>query len=124
MTCNLCKKRGKTWNGDDPKCAFVDGVFNSDNWNCATMEELRKIAEEIETTQRDDNSAGSIGYLPVDNEFASDDFNTFGGYVVMMWYKNRGKTGNAVFMTDGSTEPLSIKHAELAIETHKQYRLM
>lgn len=117
MICKRCYERGKTWDGSDPKCAFVDGIFTNDNWNCATMNELRNLAEKLETVQRDDNSSGSIGYVPMNADYAPRDFNTFGGYIVMMWYKNRGKTGNAVFMTDDETVPLTIKHAELAIET-------
>jgi hypothetical protein len=119
MTCTLCEKRGKTWKGDDPKCAFVDGVFTSDNWNCATMNKLRDIADILETTSRNDNSCGSIGYVPMDNDYAPIHFDTSGGYIVMMWYKSRGKTGNAVFMTDNKTIPLTIEHAELAIKAYE-----
>src|SRR5690606_38007902 len=119
MACRLCEERGKTWEGSDPKCAFNShGEFIKDNWNCATMNKLRIIADEIGTVQRDDNSCGTIGYVPMNNDYAPDDFDTFGGYIVMMWYKDRGKTGNALFMTDDETIPLTIKHAELAILTH------
>ena len=24
MTCRLCKDRGKTWEGSDPRCAFLE----------------------------------------------------------------------------------------------------
>lgn len=121
MTCKLCDKRDKTWSGDDPKCAFDNnGIFTKDNWNCATMNELRNIVDKVETNFRDDNSCGSIGYVPMVHDYASDDFDTFGGYIVMMWYKERGRTGNVVFMTDNETLPLTIKHAELAIETYKK----
>lgn len=116
MVCKLCIERGKTWEGDDPKCAFESKVFSSDNWNCATMNKLRAISEEYERSWRDDLSCGSIGYVPMDNDFAPDDFDTYGGYIVMMWYKERGRTGNAVFMTDGETIPLTIRHAEVAIK--------
>lgn len=117
--CRRCIERGKTWSGSDPKCAFRNGFFVTDNWNCATMNKLREIADEIKTTQRDDNSCGSVGYIPMDNDYIEDeDFDTYGGYIVMMWYKNKGKTGNAVFMTDELTTALTVKHAELAIKTH------
>ena len=120
MPCQLCIERGKVWTGDDPKCAFENGVFSPDNWNCATMNRLREIAEELGTTMRDDNSCGSIGYVPLDADYAPDDFDTYSGYIVMMWYKDRGKTGNAVFMTDDETVPLTIRHAELAIKTYEE----
>lgn len=123
MACKLCENRGKTWEGDNPKCAFDEnGVFNSDNWNCATMNKLRDIADSMDTDFRDDNSCGSIGYVPMDNDYAPDNFDTFGGYIVMSWYKNRGRTGNAVFMTDDGTTPLTIKHAEVAIKTYDEWR--
>lgn len=122
MACKLCETRGKQWNGDDPKCAFENDVFSSDNWNCATMNKLREIADEYKTVQRDDNSCGSIGYVPMDNDYAPDDFDTYGGYIVVMWYKSRGATGNAVFMTDNNTIPLTIKHTELAISNFENGR--
>ncbi|HET7616630.1 MAG TPA: hypothetical protein VFK27_06665 [Bacillales bacterium] len=115
--CKRCRDRGKTWSGDDPRCAFPDGVFTSHNWNCATMNILRDIADKFGKTYRDDNSCGSFGYIPMDHDYAPDDFDTLGGYIAMAWYKERGKTGNAVFMTDDETVPLTTKHAELAIHT-------
>lgn len=119
--CRRCSERGKTWSGDDPKCAFPNGIFTPDNWNCATMNELRDIADEFDKTFRDDNSCGSIGYVPMDNDYAPNDFDTYGGYIVMMWYKNRGSTRNALFMTDDETVPLTIKHADLAITTYERW---
>jgi hypothetical protein len=121
MACKLCNERGKTWNGDDPVCAFENGVFSNDNWNCATMNKLRNISEELDKSMRHDMSCGSIGYVPMDNDYTTDDFDTFGGYIVMTWYKERGRTGNAVFMTDSETSPLTIKHAELAITTYEEW---
>jgi hypothetical protein len=121
MTCRSCKERGKTWNGDDPTCAFENGVFSVDNWNCATMNKLRQISRDINTYMRDDMSCGSIGYVPMSNDYASDDFDTLGGYIVMTWYKDRGRTGNAVFMTDDETIPLTLEHAELAIKTFEEW---
>jgi hypothetical protein len=35
----MCKQRGKTWEGADPQCAFENGIFSSENWNCATADE-------------------------------------------------------------------------------------
>jgi hypothetical protein len=119
MACKMCEQRGKTWEGSDPKCAFENEVFSNTNWNCATMNELRRISKELNTYQRDDWSCGSIGYVPMDSENAPDDFDTLGGYIVVTWYKDRGRTGNAIFITDEETIPLTIKHAELAINNFK-----
>lgn len=45
MTCKACEKRGKTWEGDDPRCAFEDREFD-DNWKCATVGLIRDICYE------------------------------------------------------------------------------
>jgi hypothetical protein len=108
--CELCEKRGKTWEGSDPICAFVDGVFTSPNWNCATMNRLREIAEEHDWTHRDDNAAASIGYIPFEGNEES-------GYIVLTWYKRRGATGNAVVMWDEEpVKPLTLDLATLALK--------
>jgi len=105
MVCKLCQERGKTWEGDDPKCAFESGVFDPHNWNCATMNALREKAEEYELMYRDDMGAGSIGVIPF--KF---------GYIVVTWYKNRGRTGNALIMyTDEKERPLTEGLARLAL---------
>lgn len=93
MSCKLCQKRGKTWKGDDPKCAFENGKFSSDNWACATMDELRGISMQLDLHYRDDDGAGSFGAVPV----VTDDDT---GFVVMTWYKNRGRTSQAYVIWD------------------------
>lgn len=108
--CKMCNERGKTWNGDDPKCAFVNGIFQTDNWNCATMSELRHVSRELETNMREDLTCGSIGYVP----FEGDDYS---GYIVMTWYKERGKTANAIIMGDADDiRHLTEQDALLAID--------
>ena len=108
MTCQMCTERGKTWNGSDPQCAFEDGIFNADNWNCATMNELRAIAENISISYRHDPNAASFGAVPFES-----------GFIVMTWYKNRGKTGNAQVMWDDEpTKPLTEEIALEAIKYH------
>lgn len=80
MACKRCEKRGKTWEGDDPKCAFdEEGWFHPNNWNCASMGALRLWADENnKITYSDDNSCA---VLPFD-----------GYFIVLAWYKRRGKT--------------------------------
>lgn len=117
--CKRCRERGKTWSGDDPKCAFPKGRFTHDNWNCETMNRMRDIAHELGTTYRDDNSCGSIGYVPMGADYAPRDFDILGGYIVMTWYKERGSTGNAVVMREEGAQELTLQHAELAIRTHE-----
>jgi hypothetical protein len=119
MTCRLCEERGKNWSGDDPECAFEDFTFSADNWNCATMNRLRNISEELKRSSRCDMSCGSIGYVPVDNDYAPITYEGYGGYIVMMWYKERGRTGNAMFMTDEESVPLTLEHVDIAIESYE-----
>ncbi len=91
--CPLCKKRGKTWEGDDPVCALKNGKFSDDNWNCATMNKLREIAIRLGLTYRDDIGCGSCGVVPFEGE-------DYSGFIVITWHKERGRTKNAIFLSD------------------------
>ncbi|PAE51969.1 hypothetical protein CHH95_06405 [Bacillus licheniformis] len=121
MVCRLCKERGKTWEGSDPVCAFENGVFSPKNWNCATMSKLRRLSEGLGNSDRDDDSCGSIGYVPLSDNYAPATYEGYGGYIVMMWYKERGRVGHALFMTDEGAEPLTLEHAEIAIRTGERW---
>lgn len=108
MSCKYCSERGKTWNGDDPKCAFEGKVFNKDNWNCAAMNKLRSIAEDNTVVLRDSDE--NIGIIPYD-----------GVFLVITWYKNRGRCGNAKIMQD---EEESVLTYDLAKEIIDYYNNM
>jgi hypothetical protein len=84
------------------------------------MNRLRDIASELGTTTRNDLSCGSIGYVPMNADYAPSHFDTFSGYVVMTWYKERGRTGYALFMNDEGKQELTLQHAELAIRTYEK----
>jgi len=119
MTCRLCKKREKTWNGDDPRCAFESNKFDNDNWNCATMNKLRSIASVDygnRTTfwSRDDIISASIGVVKI-----LDDTLPQVGWIVMTWYKSRGKTGQAIVVKD-DYEPETLQ-VDVAVKTAKDY---
>lgn len=99
MTCERCKKRGKTWNGGDPVCAFEGGMFSDENWNCATMNELRALVEDRAVWNEDNNAA----ILPLKYEPY---------FLFMGWYKSRGRT-DYVGVFDGSRmSDLRLKDAE------------
>ena len=105
--CKKCEDRAKTWNGSAPNCAFDErGVFSSDNWNCATMNELRKIAEEREQWNEDQY----IAAIPIIGE---------GTFVVLSWYKHRGRTEGAWFVDGGVMIPLVLEKAIKCIESHR-----
>jgi hypothetical protein len=96
--CKLCEDRGKTWQGSNPKCAFKQGTFSTDNWNCATMNKLRDICEDHMVGNEDQNAALLSGV-------ESD-------HIVLTWYKNRGRTEGAYMFYDGKPKKLTIKEAE------------
>ena len=77
--CPRCVSRVKDWNGDDPKCGFDEnGNFLERNWNCATLNDLRDIAEE-KKVWCDDNYMAIVSRFDV-------------GHGVLSWYKHRGQT--------------------------------
>lgn len=94
-----CSNAIKTWKGDDRKCAFLNGVFNTDNWNCSIMNELRDLCENV-VWSNDQNAS----LLPIDG---------FGEYTYLFlgWYKNRGRTEQAFLISDRSTKQLALEDA-------------
>ena len=100
MTCRKCKERGKNWVGDEPVCAFESGKFSEVNWNCATMNELRDKAD---VTWGNDDQNASI--IPIEN----------GQFIILSWYKNRGRTEGAWIIDEGECKKLTIKEADKAI---------
>jgi hypothetical protein len=99
MSCERRKVRGQTWAGDAPKCGFPDGVFDRDNWNCATLNALRDLSG-APTWSEDQNAM----LLPLD-----------GSYVLLSWYKNRGRTEGAWLMSSSRIESLTLDDAERMI---------
>lgn len=136
MTCKLCRKfceqypLQKNDEGDichdlgdylsDPiRCAFTEGDFNTDNWSCETMRVLRAHCRNPPLGHRaihfrDDLRACSVGLLQIPE---SDDETMQQGYLVMSWYKNRGRTGRAMVMWDDKEpSPLTLKTAEFLVQ--------
>ena len=86
-----------------PKCGFLaNGTFTAANWNCATLNALRAVAERVYGVDE------SIGVVRCPD--------LFGGFVVLTWYKDRGATSNAVWMGDSPiTLPLTLDIADAAL---------
>lgn len=101
MPCKRCVARGKPWAGEDPKCAFPDGLFTTYNWNCATMNTLRNRAEAFRATS-DDQSAGLVPAA--------------GAFVVLYWYKNRGRTEIAGMIDEHGWRSLTLQVAEEVLD--------
>ena len=123
MTCVLCQRRGKTWEGSDPRCAFESGVFDTNNWNCATMNALRDIAyreKQFGYWYRDDNLNASIGIVHA-RELRPGTDDDLQGYLVMTWYKDRGRTGQAWLMDDDDVpRPIAQGEAEAFLRMYSE----
>ena len=93
-------ERGKTWEGGDPECAFTKTFFSPENWNCATMNALRDLTEDRDFWESDNHAA----MLPIPHA---------GEFLVMRWYKNRGRVDVAAVLNDQREfEAFSIRVAE------------
>jgi hypothetical protein len=85
-SCPRCKAAGLTAS----QCAFLRGTFSDDNWNCATMNALRALADCAE------NQNEILGVV-----------HCAAGYVVMAWCGNRGRTAVAHVVTRTGIIPLT-----------------
>lgn len=82
------------------KCAFPNGVFDPDNWNCAALEPLRSYRGGARL--RDDMGNSGLQVIPIPPE--EDEL---AGYVVLTFYKDRGMTSGAQIVYAGS-EPQTL----------------
>ena len=107
--CRMCRRRGQTWSGDKPRCAFPNGVFVTENWNCATANALRDLCGEWANTNDDQNAQILKGVEEC-------------LHVCLTWYKRRGRTEGAWMIHDGRTpEPLTLTEAERIIAANAGY---
>lgn len=97
--CEACKKQIKTWNGGDPNCGFTSGHFTEDNWCCATVRQIRFLAnrqglKEIPGIQftacESEQRYATIDLSKVDALWVEGGGAPISLYVG--WYKNRGRT--------------------------------
>ena len=115
--CPRCRARGKTWRGSHPRCAFKtpEQVFNPDNWNCATANTIREIAErdwfsrlawpETWWSCWEDEFYGVIDLRYVTNGIETDD-KYLGTMLVWSSYKHHGCFGDMwLFGSGRSGEP-------------------
>ena len=96
------------------ECAFDKrGNFTSKNWACETMGKLRELANKYGYVERYNDS--SIGVLPLVDDVEY-------GFLVMTWYKDRGKTGSALIMEDDNVGYLTKKIAEKIIKNQNKFK--
>ena len=106
--CPRCTERGTLPSfASEPKCAFAPtGVFVADNWQCATMNALREIARDTKIMWTCDQHAA---LLPLE-----------GGFIVLGWYKDRGRTEYAGYLQDYVCGPLTLRTAEAYLSAAKE----
>ena len=101
MTCSMCQKWGKTWQGNEPICYFDDP---KGNWNCATLGAIRDICYEgqaelpegVHYEYCDDEKFATINIHDIED----DKGRYIGRCLYVAWYKNRGAT-EAIWILDG-----------------------
>lgn len=97
MTCKMCQDRNQDWEGEAPKCGWVDDIeantFSRGNWNCATLNALRTLCQPDRTVTNIDSH-----YCCDDNRFAVIDISDLdevdGLALWVEWYKDRGNTSD------------------------------
>lgn len=83
--------------GSDPRCAFGEGgVFRSDNWQCAGLSPLRDDATMGELWNNDQNAS----LLRIGDDT--------GCFIVLSYYKHRGRTEGAWLVDQSEMRPLTI----------------
>ena len=91
-----------------PRCAFESGTFDSDNWMCGTLIALRDLGEE----KRAYNSDHSALVLSGPEDSCS--------FILLYWYKNRGRTESALVWDGQTPTPLTLAEAEAALHPGRQ----
>jgi len=99
----LCRHGKKEWRGSDPCCAFdEDGKFRERNWNCRLMSKIRSLMGQW--ADDEDNVPGhywwdedqnyGVLYIPawLNIEKKQIDSYLLGCFILIDWYKSRGKT--------------------------------
>ena len=99
--CRRCVERGQTWDGDPPKCAFRSGAFNSDNWNCASLVDVR-LSRQANSFWNDDQN---LAVYPFD----------CGRFLILGWYKSRGRTEVAIVVDECDFRPATLEDVEAVL---------
>lgn len=128
MTCQACVTRGKPKHfGSDPHCAFETGPFNGDNWNCATTNMIRDLAEREDDFRihhiREENQNYSTISLMGFQLLAPEDGQGFiqaqPTCLWVGWYKSRGRTEGMWLMFENL--PPRQPTEEECLKIHEQF---
>lgn len=124
MTCARCLADPKPKNFVSPRrCAFDElGAFQSENWNCATLDALIKHQRHGESIYGDDETMQVVPRFAVvtaEDRSAEEGKSArcvWDGWIVLTRYKSRGRTSSAVIVGDfWPAEPLTLREAENTI---------
>ncbi len=103
MTCKRCLADLQPANYGSPrKCGFPDGVFNPDNWSCATLLELRPEPGSDRWQGTDDQN---LYVIP-----------TEGCFIVLGVYKLRGATEFAILVNGSEQQALTLEMCERVLD--------
>lgn len=78
------------------------------------MNYLRQIAEDKELRQYGEDI--SCAMLRVPEVRLSEDERINDGFCILSWYKNRGKTSNAIYVSDDVEQPLRFEQVEAILK--------
>ncbi len=94
----FCRHGEKDWMGADPCCAFnEDGTFRENNWSCVLMSKVRDLMGQWSDSAYghcwwDDDQHYGVLYIQSWVHGKEVDSYLQGTFVLLDWYKSRGKT--------------------------------
>lgn len=114
VRCRRCIEQDQPPDCGDIRCAFMNGTFEPDNWNCATMNTLRELGQPLGNEQG--SSGPMLTYvgdqraklIPIDSDLQA--------FIVLGWYKSRGSTEAAYVLHEQRIAPLPLWLAEIALK--------
>lgn len=118
LACPRCKalypKRPDNY-GSDIKCAFANplSVFSEDNWFCATMLALRQGKVMAPECKYQEDELPDQRWNADEHAVAIPDGE--GAFLIISWYKRRGRTQFARYLKDNTMRVLYLSDAERAL---------
>lgn len=114
--CKMCEDRIWRHSGSKPKCAFPDGVFVIDNWNCAAIDALIEIGESERLIQYcDDCCLISLICPGVSFNEETNTDGECGGFIILSRYKNHGSVQKCLFVNDEELKPATFEQVKRCI---------
>lgn len=112
MKCKACIEQGyPAYFATPPTCAFdnPENVALGENWQCATLIKIRALAGELEQESVPNVSAFLRNY---EDQQASILVALPEGFLVMGWYKSRGRTEYVGVLSESEMFPFRLDQAE------------